>query len=123
MGKFVPLPGYPVPVSNKIENRGDFFGTSNYQAGGELIVPATYGMTAIESVQFTNFAFSGNYYAQVIYPNNPNSTELQATAFQSASNNNNLNVQVKWLIAANNAQVANNTNLAAEGIRVHIVGV
>jgi len=123
MGKYVPLDGYPQPFSSKIENRGDFFGSNNYQTGGEQIVPQTFGLSAFESVSFAPLAYSQNYYAKVIYPTNPVNTELRASAFQSNGANANGQVLVQWFVAANNAQVAANTNLAAEGIRMSIVGI
>lgn len=129
MGKFIKLPNYPTAAWGATQvNRGDFFGSNNYQQGGEVQVPGTYGFQGIEAIQFdgTAYSVSNNYFARVSYPANSfNSAEQLAPAFgQTASAANNTNAPViKWFIASNNAEVANNTNLAAEVVRATFWGV
>ena len=123
MGKAIGLPGYGSgAAATKIKWRGDIFGTSNYQAAGELVTPAQFGMSAIEELIVPSLSYSGNYFARVLYPTNPTNVEQQAAAFQSNFNNSANNVLLAWY-AANNTQVANNTNLAAEGIRISVTGI
>lgn len=129
MGKFISLPGYPTASwgATKVA-RGDFFGTNNYQAGGELIVPGTFGLGAFETAgaSFSGYSYSNNYFARVVAPNNlsANGEQLAPVYTANASNGNNTNqLVVKWFIASNNAEVANNTNLSAEGVRFTAEGV
>ena len=129
MGKTVNLPGYSTAAWGQTKVwRGDFFGSSNYQQGGEVQTPQPYGFAGLEAINFdgTAFAASNNYFARVAYPANSfNNTEFQATTFgQSASSANNTNAPViKWFIASNSAEVANNTNLSAEVVRITAYGI
>ncbi len=129
MGKFVPLPNYPTPAwgATKVTS-GDFFGSNNYQQGGEVQIPQTYGFGGIESIKFagTAYSVSNNYFARAVYPANSfSANEGLAPSFgQNASSANNTNAPViKWFIASNNVEVANNTNLAAEVVRADFFGV
>ncbi len=127
MGKFVSLGNYPTSAwgATKVA-KGDFFGSNNYQQGGEVLVPGSFGLQSIESVEFSGaFAPSNNYFARVAYPANSfNAAEQIAPTFsQTPSGANNTNAPVvKWFIASNNAEVANNTNLAAELVRTTVFG-
>lgn len=131
MGLFKAMPNYPTPAwgATKV-TRGDFFGTSNYQAGGEVLSPGAFGFGGLERFepapnagnninQF--FAYSQNYYAVVQYPaNSSSSTEQFAPTYAGRASNN--QIIVRWF-AANNAEVANNTNLAAEAVPVTVFGI
>ena len=74
MGKFVPCGGYPTAAWGQAKvTRGDFFGSNNYQQGGEVQVPGTYGFPGgIEAIdtEGTQYAVSNNYFARVAYPAN-----------------------------------------------------
>lgn len=127
MGKFTSLPNYPTRAwgSTKVA-AGDFFGSNNYQQGGEVQVPATFGFTGIESLHLESaFAYSQNYFARVYFPATGNKNENVAPSYgQNASTANNTNAPlIQWFIAANNAQVANNTDLSAEVVRLRAFGV
>lgn len=128
----IPLPGYPTAAwgSTKVW-RGDHFGPTAYNnTTGEILTAAPFfGPGGIESVspEFGGYTFSNNYYVKAFLPNNtaPVNTEQYASAFGVSNANANANnmPQLVWYIASNNAQVAANTNLAAEVVRLSVTGV
>lgn len=128
-GAWIPLPGYPTAVGNKLLWRGDHPGPAAYATGGEIPVPNAFGFQGIEDLGFGfgGYSYSNNYYVKAWPPtgNVANVNEQFAPTFtQTASNANNTNMpQLAWYYAANNNQVAANTNLAAELVRITAWGV
>lgn len=124
----IPAPGYPTAWGGTKVNLVDHVGTSNYQAGGETIIPSWFGFPSyVEQVEAMTggLSYSGNYYVKVQAPANSFSASEQAAATwgANASNANNTNsLQLLWFIASNNAQVANNANLAGEAVRLRAYG-
>ena len=111
------LPGYPRPLgeSPAIQWKGDYFGNSNYQQGGDKAFASDYGYSGIEEFapQFGGYSQTGNYFMRALMPANAsNVNETLAPCFN--------NCTVKWYYAANSVEVANNTNLAAEVCRVTV---
>jgi hypothetical protein len=124
----IPLPGYPTAVGNKMYWRGDHVGPLLYVTGGEFIPPQAFGMQGIEEIgaAFSGNSFSTTYYVRMVPPANAfSANEQYASAWgANASNANNTNqIAVQWFYQANNAQVAANTNLAAEAVRFTVWGV
>ena|SRR5271165_80849 len=119
----IALPGYmsPVGYSRKIAWAGDMFGSNNYQAGGyNENANSGFGMSAFEKfgIDFGGINIGGTFgtYIAKSKPGNISSnTEAQAPTFQY--------VTVQWFYAANNVEVANNTDLSAQGVRVDARGV
>jgi len=116
----IPLPGYscakPKPGYTWA---GDLFGNNNYQAGGDTIYATDVGLSGIETVNFTfgGNSSSGTYVAKAHQSNNnySNANEGFASAFSK--------VTIQWYYAANSVEVANNTNLNADSVRVEFNGV
>lgn len=126
----IPLPGYPTAAWGQTRVwHGDHTGPALYVTGGEFVTPASFGFPGgLESVgsQFSGNSYSGTYYTRMIPPANSfSASELRAPAFgANASTANNTNqIAIKWFYSANNNEVAANTNLAAEGIRIIAYGV
>lgn len=118
------LPGYTSPVgySRKLVWAGDVFGSNNYQQGGYTDPANGYGMVAFEKygIDFGGLTIAGatlGTYKVTATPaaNIAVAGEGQAPCFTS--------VVLKWFYAANNAEVANNTDLSAQGVRVDTRGV
>lgn len=115
----IPLPGYgssnPKPG---LRWAGDYFGNNNYQQGGDKSYATDYGMVGIEEINFTfgGVSSSGTYTAKATAANNSTSiNELYAPAYN--------NVTIKWYYTANSVEVANNTNLNNDSVRLAITGV
>ena len=117
----VPYDGYPAPGAEAVKNQwaGDHFGPGpaqgNYQQGGYNLTPSGLGMTRIETVGVSALSQSNNYYARVLYPAISANTETRAPGFNS--------VLLKWYYAANNVEVANNTNLFGECVQLRAYGL
>ena len=115
----IPVQGYPFSGSVKRQQwLGDLVGNGNYQQGGDVLYARDFGMGGIEEfgMPFSGYANSGNYYARAKPPANSSSaTETYAPVYN--------NVTVQWYYAANSTEVANNTNLAAEVVRLDLRGV
>jgi hypothetical protein len=112
----IPYDGYPAPGGRavKIEWAGDHFGPANYQQGGYNENASYLGMSRIETAGFSALAQSGNFYAKAIYPAISGNNETRAPTFPY--------ITVKWY-AANNTEVANNTNLSAEVSQLSVTGI
>jgi hypothetical protein len=94
---------------------GDIFGNNNYQNTGDLYTASQFGMSGMTVFDPQGRTSSGNYELAFIFPaNSSNSNE----SYAPAPANGNLH----WY-SANGTEVANNTNLAAEVIRVQIWGL
>ncbi len=108
----VPYDGYPASGASatRPEWAGDHFGPGvlqgNYQQGGYNLNASALGMSRIEIAAFAPRSQSGNYYALPFYPAGSNINELRAIPPSY--------VTVKWFIASNGVEVANNTNLSTE---------
>jgi hypothetical protein len=114
----IPLPGYMAVTPSRLYWRGDLQGNANYQQSGDKIYASDFGMVGLETAsgEFGGFSASNNYYVKIFPPANfANVNETQAASFN--------NVSVYWYIASNNAAVANNTNLAAEFVRISATGL
>ncbi len=121
IGKFIPKQGYPTSAWGQTRvTCGDLFGTSNYQAGGDAFVPTPFFPGgSIEKIEMSagGYSTSNNYFGRVSYPANSfSTTEPYSPNFgQTGSTANSTNAPIfKVYIAGNSAEVANNTNLAAE---------
>lgn len=112
----IPYAGYPAPGALDIKNHwaGDHFGPANYQAGGYNLNAAALTFGRLEWAQFSHLAQSGNYYARPFFPAISGNAELGAPGFSY--------ITVKWY-AANNSEVANNTNLSAEVAQLFAFGM
>jgi hypothetical protein len=108
---------YPSPgaMAVKIPWIGDHFGPQNYQANGYSLTAFALGMSGFEWVEFTASSNSGNYLVSGILPGGAGNTEFRAVTYPY--------VTVQWFYAANGNQVANNTNLSAEQIRLFAIGI
>lgn len=122
MAQSIPYDGYPADGARatRIEWAGDHVGPGptqgNYQGGGYSLTASSLGMSRIESASFSARSSSGNYFAQVTYGANT-SANNEARAVPPAS------VTVKWYVASNSAEVANNTNLSAEITKLTAIGI
>lgn len=126
---WIPLPNYPTSAwgSTKVW-KGDHTGPAAYATGGEIVVPGAFGFQGLEEVgaAFSGNSYSTTYYVRMVPPANSfSAAEQQAPSWgANASNANNTNqIQLLWYYQANNAQVAANTNLTAEGVRITVYGV
>ena len=123
-GAWIPCPGAPTDIGNRKFWRGDHVGPALYATGGEIPVPSAFGFPGyIEEIgaAFGGASYSTTYYVKMVPPANSfNASEQSAPTWgANASNANNTNqIQVQWFYTANNVQVAANTNLAAEGVRI-----
>lgn len=119
-GQNIPYAGYPGPGVTAIRNEwaGDHFGPGvtqgNYQANGYNMSAQSFGMSRIETVGASAWAQSNNFYVVVRYPASSANTETSAVGFNS--------VNIRWY-AANNNEVANNTNLNAEVVQLRAYGL
>jgi hypothetical protein len=114
----IPMPGYLNPGSLKrLWWIGDCTGNANYQQNGDTFYATDFGMAGFEtaSPEFGGFTASNNYYVKVKAPTTMNSNEVVAPAYN--------NITLVWYYAANNVQVANNTNLSIEIFRFSARGV
>lgn len=118
----IPCDQYPGPTwPVKEQWVGDHFGpgasanTGNYATGGYNLSSSALGFPGgFEWVQMS-YAQSGNYFARALYPANSGNTESRAVTFA--------NVNIQWFYANNSAQVANNTDLSAECVRLLAIGI
>ena len=112
-----PYDGYPAPAAFdvKIHWAGDHFGPTAYTTGGYTLPATGYGMSRFEWVNTSPRSQSGNYYALVFYPAISGNAEVGAPSFP--------NVTLKWYNAANNVEVAANTNLNGEVIQMVMIGI
>lgn len=118
----IALPGYysPVGYSRKLTWAGDMFGSNNYQTGGYNENASSFGMAGFEKVgvDFGGINIAGTFgtYTAKVKPGNlASNTEANAPVFSY--------VTVQWYYSANNAEVANNTDLSAQGVRIDARGV
>lgn len=120
----IPLPGYTSPVgySRKLVWAGDHFGSNNYQQGGYAVPASAFGMAAYEKlgIDFGGLTISGAtpglYQAKVFTGANiAFNTEAQAPCISSLT--------LRWFYPGNGAEVANNVDLSAQGIRLDVRGV
>jgi hypothetical protein len=105
----------PNIASKRLYWEGDLFGNSNYQNTGDLYTASQFGMAGITVFDPEVRSQSGNYEAALLFPANASNAN---EAYAPAPANGNLH----WY-SANGTEVANNTNLAAEIIRVQIWGL
>lgn len=118
---WISAPGYPTAIGNKLKWFGDHVGPSNYQQPGETVVPNAFGFPGfVEDVggSFGGYSQSNNYFVRGVWPANATSNvneQFAPTYFQNTANNS---LSLQWFYAANSVQVSNNTNLAAEIVKV-----
>lgn len=121
MPQNIPYDGYPAPGGITVKNdwKGDHFGPGpsqgNYQQGGYNLNAAALGMSRIEHAIPAQQSQSGNYFAKVFYPAISGNNEVRAIPPGY--------VVIKWYIAANSAEVANDTNLSAESTLLVVQGL
>ena len=117
----VPYDGYPAAGARSIRYdwAGDHFGPGptqgNYQQGGYNLNATALGLNRIEEIRFAFRSQTQNYYAVAMYPANA-SNIAEGRAIPAPS------VTVLWY-AANGTEVANNTNLNGEVIRMFAQGL
>jgi hypothetical protein len=115
-----PYPGTVFPT--KLQWLGDHFGPgaagntgNNYNQNGYNLNASALGMSGFERVDL-GYSESQNYYARAYYPNNTsNASEIRASTPSS--------VTVVWYYAANSVQVANNTDLSGECVKMMALGI
>lgn len=121
----VPCDQYPAPGTPAIKNWwvGDHFGpgnaggSANYNQNGYNLNASALGINGFEVVDGFGTSQSGNYIARRFYPaisGNSNVQETRGATFPY--------VTIEWFYAANNIQVANNTDLSAEVVRAWAFG-
>jgi hypothetical protein len=120
----IPYDPYPGPgvVAVKLEWAGDHFGPgtagntgANYNQNGYTLTAASLGMSGFERVDL-GYSISQNYFARAYYPaNSSNASETRASTAA--------NVTVTWYYAANSVQVANNTDLSGECVKMYALGI
>jgi hypothetical protein len=112
-----PLDGYPAAAASSAKRQwaGDYFGPANYQQPGETVPVASLALMGFEYAIPAALSQSNNYYAKVIYPAASGVNETRAPTYA--------NMTLQWYYAANNVQVANNSNLSAEVTRLVVVGI
>ncbi len=111
-----PTPGLG-PGAAAVKHYGvyDIFGNNNYQTTGDLYTASQFGIGGVEFVDVADRTHSGTYSAAALPPaNSSNSSELVAPC----ANNFTLHYY-----SANGTEVANNTDLSAEILRIKIMGV
>ncbi len=110
------LPNYPQAFGSRQAAVATYQGPNPYLTGGENVTTqGVFGGGSFDKVEggtSFNSSAAGTYIVRPVYPVG------QATIGASGSNN----VKMQWVVAANGAEVANNTNLAAEYCRVMFVG-
>ncbi len=120
----IPLPGYPQPFGTRFIDIVTHQGPTSYTTGGENVgVPAGWGSIdrAGAGQSFNNTA-TGQYSVQVLYPIGQapllsgNSIQLGGVPTGSSS------IKLKWSTASNGTEVASNTNLSGEFVRVDYYG-
>ena len=118
MAQSIPYAGYPASGARavKIEWSGDHVGANNYQAGGYNLTAISLGMSRIETASFSSRSNSSNYFALAFYSANSSANNETSAVPQNS-------VTVKWYTAANSVEVANNTNLSAEIVKLTAVGI
>jgi hypothetical protein len=105
------------PSASAIRSYGvyDIFGNNNYQNTGDSYTAQQFGLGGIEIMDPQGRTNSGTYAVAVLPPANiSNNAEQFAPCYN--------NVTLHWY-SANGTEVGNNTNLAAEVIRVQVWGV
>jgi hypothetical protein len=115
IAQFKPCPGGgPSAAATKIFVTGDIFGNNNYQQTGDSYTASQFGLAGVErfSAGKTN---SGNYSVNFLPP--ANSSSANETVAPTPQN-----FTAHWY-GANGTEVANNTNLAAEVVRIEIWGI
>ena len=123
MATNIPIGGsdYPTAFGNKQRWVGDHVGPANYQQPGETVSPNMFGFPGfVETLgsSFGGYSQSSTYFVRSAWPANAtaNVNEIKAPVFFQTTANNSLSLQ--WFYAANSVQVSNNTNLAAEIVKV-----
>ena len=110
------LPNYPQAFGSRQAAIATYQGPNPYLTGGENVTtqPIFGGgsFDKVDASQSFNSSASGTYTVRVQYPVG------QAVLGASGSNN----VKLQWIVSANGAEVANNTNLAGEFARVQFIG-
>ena len=112
------LPGYPVPHGGRQEWVVQHAGPALYPAsGGETFdIAHLNGGGVIDYIEAAGLSFnsttSGTYYVKVFYPIG------QGVAGASGS----VNVVLKWYNVSDNNEVTSQTVLAAEFIRLRVIG-
>lgn len=113
----IPYDGYPAPGADAIRNQwaGDHFGPANYQANGYNMSAQDFSMGRIETIGASALSQSGNFYVKILYPAISGAAETRAPGFNS--------VNIRWYVAGNNNEVANNSNLAVEVVQLRGYGL
>ena len=113
----IPCDGYPASAALCVKKHyvGDHFGSNNYQQGGYNINASDLAMSGFEWVTFTAGSNSGNYTASATLAGASGNMEQRARVFPS--------IAMQWYYANNSNEVANNTDLSAECIRLFGIGL
>lgn len=113
-----PLPGYQQPWGSKKVAIVEINGPAEYELGydeGHVLDAKQFGFNGIEAVIPVSEAYSGTYYVR------PRATTVDAAP--SANLGVGRYYYLRWYVKATNAEVADETDLSAEKIRVALVGV
>lgn len=113
-----PLPGYPQPFGSRMINICTHQGPANYQQGNnsDTVVAHAVGFSVFDKVEAGASVDANNYPA--VYTVRPQYPAGQAILTSQGSNQ----INYQWLYTANGNEVANNTNLAGEYVRVSYFG-
>jgi hypothetical protein len=113
----IPCDGYPASAALAVKQEyiGDHFGSNSYQIGGYPINCNDVGLNGFEWVAFTGGSNTGNYTTSAVLAGASGNTEQRARVFPS--------ITMQWYYANNGNEVANNTNLSAECIRLFAIGI
>ena len=120
------LPGYPTPSGVRYMLIATHQGPANYQAGGETVTASTFGWGSFDGADAVSSSWnannSGNFIVQCLTPvaQAPAVANNNWTAFPNMPTGAN-NLKIKWT-QANGNEVANNTNLSSEFVRIQYFG-
>lgn len=118
------LPGYNMPVGEKIDLIIDHDGPSSYtnsgvfSTSGETLNASDIGLGGLEMVNAGMLSSDGLNFVQITPTNQSTSTTAVGTGGNALTS-----VKIHWYVLASGAEVANGTNLSAKSIRLHIRGV
>ena len=102
-----PLVGNALLGQGMTLNVNDIVGPALYVTGGVNLSVNAMALTSGIYMVPMDLTVSGTYYVRVLSPSGPGVTSFK----------------VKWFTASNNTEVANNTVLSAETLRVMMIGV
>jgi hypothetical protein len=113
------LPGYLMPVGEKLElvvdhdGPASYVNTGTFSSSGEIINASDFGLGGFELCQIDALSSDGLNYGYVVL--NGQSTSVGGNAVPTAT--------IHWYVLATNVEVANAQNLSTKSLRLQIRGV